>query len=279
MRHLPTPKAKVSEVIDLCVSSIRNSTLKAKLLTLKSAIVDSEKSYALLGSQASLFLHPACNNINGVATAKEMEDIYQNTFVRSTRTRNLYDAIKKSSPNDICPLCGQRTVSTVDHYLPKSIYADLAITPLNLLPSCADCNFSKRDVTARDPESQTLHPYFDNFDADKWLFAKLDQTSPAALVFFVECPDHWDEIQKSRMKNHFKIFKLAQLYASNSANELNNIRFYLQILAASPNSSQNIKSHLEGMAKSYAANNKNSWQGATYEALASSDWFHAGGFN
>ncbi|MGV0982279.1 MAG: HNH endonuclease [Polynucleobacter sp.] len=269
----------MSQVIDLCANSLRNLTLKTKLLNIKPTIAASETKYAALGIKASLYLHPTCKDINGQVSADEMKDLYQNTFVKSNKTRHLYDSIKKSSPNDICPFCGQRTVSTVDHYLPKSIYADLTITPLNLLPSCADCNFSKRAVTALAPQDQTLHPYFDDADSDQWLFAKLEETTPAALTFFVRCPAHWDQIKQSRTESHFKTFKLAQLYASNSANELNNMRFHLQKLFAADVSGQLIKLHLEDMAETYAANYKNSWQGASYEALSASNWFHTGGFN
>lgn len=279
MRGLPAPGFNVSQVLDLCIDSLRNLTLKARLLNVKPVITTSEKNYAALGIKASLYLHPTCKDINGQVSAEEMKDLYQNTFVKSSKTRHLYDSIKKSSPNDICPFCGQRTVSTVDHYLPKSIYADLAITPLNLLPSCADCNFSKNAATALAPQDQTLHPYFDDADSDKWLFAKLEKTTPAALTFFVKCPARWDEVKRSRTENHFKAFKLAQLYASNSANELNNIRFYLRKLLAADVSGQSVKIHLEGMAETYAANHKNSWQGASYQALSTSDWFHTGGFN
>ena len=60
--------------------------------------------------------------------------------------RTIYDAIKLASPNGLCPLCGQRVVATLDHYLPKSRYAALAVNPANLIPACSDCNKAKSDA-------------------------------------------------------------------------------------------------------------------------------------
>ena len=43
-----------------------------------------------------------------------------------------------------CPFCGIGTVSTLDHYLPKSKYPALAITPKNMIPACRDCNWERK---------------------------------------------------------------------------------------------------------------------------------------
>ena len=90
--------------------------------------------------------------------------------------RAIYDAIKVGSPNGLCPLCGQRVVATLDHYLPKSRYAALAVNPANLIPACSDCNKAKSDAVA-----DTLHPYYDNIENDLWLRAELKEVRPASV--------------------------------------------------------------------------------------------------
>ncbi len=47
---------------------------------------------------------------------------------------------------DQCPYCGFGEPRDLDHYLPRSIYGELAIYPRNLIPSCSACNNAKRKV-------------------------------------------------------------------------------------------------------------------------------------
>lgn len=49
-------------------------------------------------------------------------------------------------PQKRCSLCAQRDVSTLDHYLPESHHSLLVVVPVNLVPSCKDCNFNKLNV-------------------------------------------------------------------------------------------------------------------------------------
>ncbi len=64
---------------------------------------------------------------------------------------------------DSCPYCGFGEPRDLDHYLPISLYGELAIYPNNLIPSCAICNNAKRRVVpgvgpAHGPG--LIHPYF-----------------------------------------------------------------------------------------------------------------------
>lgn len=63
-----------------------------------------------------------------------------------------------------CPVCGGRGLGTLDHYLPKSNYAEFSFYSKNLVPACFNCNTQRGDFTKgqRDPE-RPIHPYFDVF--------------------------------------------------------------------------------------------------------------------
>jgi len=49
-------------------------------------------------------------------------------------------------------------------------------------------------------------------------------------------------------------------------------------MAATPGFAKRISKHLRERAESCAQIHKNSWQKATFDALADSDWFCSGGF-
>ena len=166
----------------------------------------------------------------------------------------------------------------LDHYLPAAHHSVYTVTPVNLVPACADCNKVKSAYVAASAADQTLHPYFDNVQSQRWLVATVVATVPAALAFSVVCPGDWDDILKGRVATHFRVFRLGALYATHSAVELSNIRYGLQKMSMGKNNMEKIRSHLQDRAESCAAVHQNSWQRATYSALAESDWYCSGGF-
>lgn len=277
MRRLLRPTVTARQALDLCIASIRDEDLTRRLREVAATIEAAEAAYVVHGDQATLNMVASTDGVAGYVSTAEMKRVYEGTFVHSIRTRNIYDSIKSLPENDICPLCGQRTVFTLDHYLPQAAHPALVVTSANIVPACGECNKIKLALQATNAGDQTLHPYFDDVDDGQWLFARVQERLPAALIFSPVPPVAWEDIKRERVMTHFRIFGLGKLYASHSAVELNNIRFGLAQMALR-NSHQEISDHLRGVALSCAAAHHNSWQRATYDALADSEWFCSGGF-
>lgn len=277
MRKLCRPTQAARDVLQLCAESIQDSSLKARLQAVADDVEGAELEYLQHGEAASLFQITQSLGLGGLSV-DEMKRVYKGTFAKSKGTRDIYDSIKKLPANDICPMCGQRTVGTLDHYLAQSLHSALAITPANLVASCMDCNKAKLDAQPADATKQTFHPYFDNTDDLRWLFATVVKAEPAALAYAVHPPPAWDDAKQQRLRHHFKTFGLGALYASHSAAELTNIRFGLQRIGAR-GTPADVKAELESQAATYGAAQANSWQTAMYHALAASDWYCAGGYN
>lgn len=277
MRSLPRPAPTTIEVVTACVASIRDPDLSGRLALVADRLTLAETQYLMCGVGMTLYAIAASRGVGGVLTTDEMKRIYAGTFVKSVRTRAMYDALKAAPSNDVCPLCAQRTVSTLDHYLAQSIHAELVISPINLVPACAECNKSKLDHQPMTEAEQGFHPYFDEFDDGQWLWAEVVEGIPAALRFSVQPPAGWPAGRSARATAHFASFRLGELYASHSGVELNNIRFSLERIAES-GSPDDISDFLEDRAESAQRAYPNGWQAATYQALAASAWFCAGGF-
>ena len=66
-----------------------------------------------------------------------------------------------------CPSCGESgKPGTLDHYLPKSEYPELAVVIANLTPMCSECQGRKgTDFQNAAGEKLFLHPYFDSINA------------------------------------------------------------------------------------------------------------------
>jgi len=278
MRSLPKPDVTAAEVLQLCAASIRNTDLRERLLQAEAVLEAAEDLYREHGDGAELHAIKGTKTVGGFVTRKEMERVYNGTFVKSRRTRSTYAKLKKACVNDICPLCGQGTVHQLDHYLPITSFPVYGVTAINLVPACSDCNKYKLTHVPANAGEQTIHPYFDEVDNEQWLFGEVVESTPAAVRFAVTPPDSWDQVQAERMKTHFRIYRLGVLYATHAAVEISNMRHALKKLAAKPGFTERIRRHLRERADSCAAIYENSWQRATFEALADSDWFCSGGF-
>ncbi|MFA1539400.1 HNH endonuclease [Actinomadura monticuli] len=257
--------------------------MKSRLKNVEGDIVASDQMYVEAARSNSLHtLNPRQFSSDPEVTNPEMISLYKNGMVRRQGPgRPIYDEIILAARHGLCPLCGQRQVSTLDHHLPKSLFPHLVVNPHNLVPACSDCNKAKLDTAPSCSEDETLHPYFDDIENDLWLKAKVLENKPTALVFYVSPPEEWDDTMKERVKRHFRTFGLASLYAAQAAYELNNIKFHLEQLYHSniANGAVLIRDHLRSQAASRHRVHINSWQSATYHALADSDWYCDGGFS
>jgi hypothetical protein len=281
VRSLPRPAYSARSVLELCSSSIRDADLAQRLQLVSAAIDEAEANYLGHAESASFSAIPTANDVANIVAGHEMKTLYKGTFSRKgSRVRPIYDELKAArETHGICPLCGQRDVSTLDHYLAQSLHPSLTVTPINLVPACAPCNKAKLDRQPATVGEQTLHPYFDEIGDMVWLKAQVvvvEQEKPA-LVFSVEPPEECSEVMRERLHSHFAIFGLGTLYSTHAGVELINNRLILMQMAGQVGV-EGFRSHFLEQANSRRAIDPNSWQCAMYDALAASDWFCREGY-
>jgi hypothetical protein len=278
MRKLTKPIDDPGTVFLTCISHVRQTSLKSRLASIESSITIAAKAFEAAASTATLHTLIPESNVGGTVTKKEMADVYTQRMVKKNSPgRSIYDKLLLAPAHGRCPLCAQRVVSTLDHHLPKTQYPALAVVPINLIPACAECNKTKLDVIPKTADEETIHPYFDDVETDLWLYAKVDENSPAVLSFFVKPPTGWDAVKANRMKHHFRVFKLSQLYTSHAATELINIQDRLTQLFSTVGC-EGVTAHLRDEAASRESAYLNSWETAMYKALATNNWYCSGGF-
>ena len=277
MINLPPPTLDPKTVFSLCISRVRDPALKKRLAKIETEVVQASADFALRAAATQLHLFPARPVIKGVTT-DELNAVYTGRMAKKKAPgRGVYDQLFASSPNDRCPLCAQRQVATLDHHLPKAHFPVLSVTPINLVPACGDCNKAKLNKLPSASSEETLHPYFDDLGTDRWLFAEVVVSTPAAVKFRVEVPPKWDMLLGQRVTNHFRCFGLSTLYAAQAADELLNIRHQMHLLH-DRGGMKAVRDELEQRAESAKKTQVNSWRSATFDAFVSSDWFCNGGF-
>lgn len=277
MRTLPLPTDAVLDVVESCAGSIRDPGLAWRLRVIGPQILAAQGDYFHRGGRDELYLTPVATQVDYggvVVTQAEMAQIYSGTLSRkgSPARRAYYDALKASAPYALCPSCSQRTVSTLDHYLPKQHHPALAITPLNLVPNCADCNKTKQAYLAAEPGRQLLHPYFDSVEDGVWLHADVVPGDPPSLTFRATPPAHWPPIKQSRVQEHFRVLRLNELYVAHASRLIADIGYRLNRLRDQGGAAA-VSAHLAEEADSRRQRAVNSWEIAAFTALSQSPAF------
>lgn len=274
MRSLPKPLRDSRPTFELCVARVRDISVAARLMAIAPLIEHAETTYIGSAVASSLF-----NILETVYCRDELMKLYTNVLSRkNSKLRYIYDEIRAACTGDICPLCSQRTVSTLDHYLEKARFPLYAVAPVNLVPSCSECNKTRSTTQAKSASEQTFHPYFDNVEDEEWLQANIVEADPVTVVYSPLRPNAWPKLKQDRLQAHFRALALGALYATHAAAELTGIRYAL-LKVADREGAAGIKAHLEEQAASRRAAFRNSWQGALYAALSTSNWFCNGGYN
>jgi hypothetical protein len=278
MKAVKKPDFDANETYTLCISRVRNKDLRTRLEACTDLINEAESEFVKYLASGKLHKIVKEAIINKNINARNLVKLYDNSMAKKKAPgRPIYDKIFSEATLGLCPFCFHRDVETLDHFLPKATYPRLAVTPINLIPSCWTCNNKKSTNAPSNYMEELLHPYFDKIENDPWLYARVIQSSPPSVEFFVIAPSSWDDSLKLKTQNSFKIYELKRLYAVQAAVLLASIRKKLEdeYKRAGRNG---VKTYLEGEAESRVYNDQNSWQSAFYMAISKDDWFCDGGF-
>lgn len=280
MNEVIKPSFRPGTVFDSCVEAKQSDNLKIKLRKIRPEITNENIVLKRKGNTSLFHQMRRGNGIPPDVTKEEMEDLYESSFSQSKVVRKkYYDKIKLSAKDDICPYCAQRNVSTLDHYLPKSLYPKLVVNPLNLIPCCMECNHIKREHYPKNNKEQILNPYFDSLTKDIWLTATIKKQGrrPPTLLFKAKPSNRIPALFSERIIWHFNKFKLAELYTSQSARQLTGIAESLK-REWEQGGEDNLRIALEEHYITWSTVNVNSWQSAMFAALCESQWFISFGF-
>ncbi|HIP49220.1 MAG TPA: hypothetical protein EYG92_09690 [Lutibacter sp.] len=277
MRVITKPIIEPSLVYSKCLNSIANRAKRDNFRSVKEYVKIKSEDYNAKATIGDLYTISIHSGVNAILTTDDMKKVlYGQQMLGKPKGRKIYDNIMSLAPLDRCPFCGIGTVSTLDHYLPKVKFPTFSVLPYNLVPSCKDCNTGKSTSYATTKEGQTLHPYYDDFTDEQWLFAKVLKTSPVSIKFFINTPNNWDDISKSRVDVHFIDYDLGKRFSIESINELAKLNSSFRLF---PLKKRLIKKQLNKQALTMKKIHLNSWESALYQALSESDWYCNGGFN
>lgn len=273
MIKLKKPELNQSEIYDDCINSIRSYERKARLENSKDEVISKSYEYDLLAQSGNLCEISEHVDGEGNVNKDDMVFVYDKKLSKKGQlARRYYDEIMLSAPYGRCPLCGQRQVKTLDHYLPKSKFPTYSITPYNLIPACSDCNKDKTDDIAYLRSKETIHPYYDDFNDEVWIKAKLVEEIPISFEFYTKKPKKWDNIKYSRAKTHFEKFGLNKLYKPYASEMFIGVFSRLKRLYDKTDEQETKDEVIESI-RDEQKHGLNSWQSVMYSSIYESDWF------
>ncbi|TKG16287.1 HNH endonuclease signature motif containing protein [Vibrio breoganii] len=192
-------------VIDYYINSPGVSKAKKQALrSIKSALLSDFRVYKLLGQLGQF--HQVASKISTISESDSstLELLYGSYLSKSGVRKDIF------SNELICPGCQYSYAtlrSTLDHFLPSSNYPNFYVFPLNLIPTCGDCNRIKNDVIPMSKNDNLPHPYFDKKLFNKhWLKIEISQVSPLKYSFNVRDELSTNDIYK--VLNHLISYEL-----------------------------------------------------------------------
>lgn len=278
MKMIPKPNLSQIKTYVACYSSFNDRVKRNNFKSIANFINTQSVGYDANANIANLYLLPASTHMTvyGSILKGDMKTLYENNMVKNKRGRKIYNKLLSLAPLSRCPFCGIGQVSTLDHYLPKAEFPAFTVLPYNLVASCKDCNTGKLASYATTQNAQTLHPYYDNFTTVQWLFARVLQTSPVSIEFFINCPVSLSSVDKDRIESHFNNYKLARRFSIEAANAIADLREEFILFNST---TVQIQQELHKKFVSFSSRHTNSWETAMYQALSQNQWYCNGGYS
>ncbi len=251
---LPLPDITPERIFEECANGYHDEGKRRKLKQYKGCVEnDSEVYGSVVTCPSGAFSFSAVPDDDiGILSA-----LYTEKFAKGPG-RRYYDQIIRQAPLGICPICGISMAETLDHYLPKSKFPTLSVTPANLIPACRDCNTRKGNNSA-----PIVHLYLDIVPNGDWLHVKLDEE--LTPVYYVSCSENWDMELIHRMESYFNVFRLGALYAAHAAQEIAGKIYCWRVLSGQGLSALEDAIKLEADGLKHA--DRNSWKAALYRSL------------
>lgn len=235
MLKLSLPAHTCEQAIEKCSQGITGNDALLQKVNSEGHLLQAEAlTYVTSASTGELYTIPSTANpqngdqiVLGTFSKSELIKLYGSYFVPQGKpARIIYDALMAAA-NEKCPFCGGiGRPRNLDHYLPKTLYPKFSILPVNLIPSCRDCNMEgKGDAYPSNESEQVLQPYLDHdrYFNEQWISAHFiagTDDEPGAIEFFVQPPEHWSDAQKQRVTMHFVTFSLGVRFSKEASARL-----------------------------------------------------------
>jgi hypothetical protein len=271
MRSLSAPNDDPSEVYDCIVRHRKRKVVREFLSGVRPQVLSAYGSYASCEAEELVRLAPL------TLAELELKALRGNYETLRDRKGGLYDRLRLST--SVCPLCGERDPTTLDHTLPRTTWGEFSILPENLVPACGVCNLAKGgDVVDDRGEAVFLNPYRDDLTGLAFLDATIETSSGTAIAqYFIRTDTDIDIELLARIERHFRKLRLDDLYRVKAIPELLENTLLVGEMHVSGVAQDAIRDTLGAQARRTATVvGPNHWRSVLHKRLAEHEDFLAG---
>lgn len=174
-------------------------------------------------------------------------------------------AVLRDHKLNLCPACGEMgKPNTLDHYLPKGLFPQFCVTPLNLFPMCDACQKEKLEKTGGAAEPRFfLHPYFDAFISNQVLTITIEPPFDTPS-FVLNISNNLTPEQYSVLAAHVRELKIEERFAHFFKDQ--NMRT-LKLVKSLRSAALPIEATLRSIEQSHQAPTLNSWEHIYYKGV------------
>ncbi len=210
---------------------------------------------------------------------KYMKKMYSERFSNNSYKKLYKQYLTIRTSVKICPFCNfpARRAKQLDHYFPKAVFPSLALTPVNLVPICRECNTDKDDYFSLDQNKMLIHPYFDEFVNDSFQFIKcrIIEEQEIGFDFYID-KKCLDAITFERINLHFDQLNLNDLYSMDFDSDFSVIvEELIEIYTDNDETiaKLEVETFIKKKIKAYRKNGTKPWYFAGYTAILENAWF------
>lgn len=238
MMKLDLPLFDQVQALSHCMAGVTgNNNLLSRIANSREALLAEGDNYAHQAGSGDLFsISPISPQLGshdpfiGELCKSDMIKMYEQYFVDQAKpARKIYDDLRNAA-REKCPFCGGIGFPrTLDHFLPKKSFPQFSVLPLNLVPSCRDCNMEgKAQGYATRAEEQYIHPYRDRdiFFTAQWIYARYILpvgNEPGKFEYYITSPSGGVPPDAERVRKHFQDFDIARRYSTKAGEALGTV--------------------------------------------------------
>jgi len=180
------------------------------------------------GINAAFSIYCSAFNSNSLEAIKptgyalaEKEDLQQLYSFSNSKIQELLRIVtttKNNRKRSVCPNCTIGEVNSFDHILPQGEFSEFIVNPLNLVPSCSNCNSRKSRFYAKDGKKLFLNLYIDKIPRYQYLHADITVKSilEIEIRFYLFKPDGMNEDFYNLISSHYNKLKLIRRFSDHT---------------------------------------------------------------
>lgn len=274
MRNLTPPDFSDNELLlSKIIARKKKEDLKKVLEKHKDYMI---KRYSIYEKNKNSLENISNSNIVNDDEKKAIHSTFNDSFKVKLRNEIIVKAIKECSGK--CPYCGREELKSIDHYLPKDLYPEFTVYPLNLIPVCTNCNSIKGDFLKINNERRIINFYFDKLPNEKFLFANIafdnKNVKNTTKISFEIRQGKIDKEIFEIIEGHFNRFNLINEYKERAIHEISEfyeiqkLNFDEKVLTKEV-INKTLDNQIKFFIKTYGVN---FWRTALYEAIKHSNY-------